>query len=131
MKHSVAEAIGLKARALKHCDKLISRIDKNGRADIKVCGTGVVLPCEKNDAVYTLLQSIRFRLIHEINSIEIVSGVKPATPRSLPAPTGACEEASTMPEVQCVVCGKKFVKHHHRQKYCCEDCAKEAQKSRK
>lgn len=31
-----AETIGKKSKALKHCDKLLSKIDKNGSAKVKL-----------------------------------------------------------------------------------------------
>ena len=123
MKHNIAEAIGRKARALKHCNKIIQTVDKQGRTEILLGNTGVSLPCEKNDAIYTLLQSIRFKIIHEINSMEIVSKIKPSE-RTLPAPTGACEDMTD--GHTCVVCGKPIVKVGN-QKYC-KECAKAVRK---
>ena len=120
MKHKMAEIIGNKARALKHCDKVIATVDKQGRTDILLGNTGIVLPCEKNDAIYTLLQSIRFKLVHEINSIEIVSKAN-STARMLPAPTGACDEPI---KHTCAICGCEIVKTSNSQKYC-KECAKQ------
>ena len=119
MKPNVAEAIGLKVKALKHCEKIIKTVDKQGRTDILLNNTGVALPVEKNDAIYTLLQSIRFKLVHEINSIEIVSKVKPEQ-RMLPAPSGACDEVAAVHT--CAMCGCAIDKNSNRQKYC-KECA--------
>ena len=118
MKHKMAEIIGNKARALKHCDKVIATIDKQGRTDILLGNTGIVLPCEKNDAIYTLLQSIRFKLVHEINSIEIVSKAN-STARMLPAPTGACDDVM---QGICESCGCVITKTSNHQKFC-KECA--------
>lgn len=118
MKHDVAEMIGRKARALKHCDKIIQTIDKQGRTEILIGNTGVVIPCEKNDAIYTMLQSIRFKLIHEINSMEIVSKVNPSQ-RMLPAPSGACDNAM---QGICEACGRVITKTSNHQRFC-KECA--------
>lgn len=123
MKHNVAEMIGRKAKALKHCDKVISTIDKQGRTEILLGNTGIVIPCEKNDAIYTMLQSIRFKLVHEINSIEIVSNMRPAQ-RMLPAPSGACDDVKQ--SAVCTICGCEITKTGNRQKYC-KECAKKMQ----
>ena len=118
MKHKIAELIGNKARALKHCDKIIAIIDKQGRTDIMLGNTGVVLPCEKNDAIYTLLQSVRFKLAHEINSIEIVSRSN-APSRMLPAPNGACDDSM---QGICESCGCVITKTSNHQRFC-KECA--------
>ena len=120
MKHTVAETIGRKAKALKHCEKLLNTIDKKGESEILLNNTGVALPVKKDDAIYALLQSIRFKLVHEISSIEIVSKVNTAR-RMLPAPYGACDE--TPSGHTCSVCGNPITKQSNRQKYCSE-CAK-------
>ena len=121
MKHNVAEMIGRKAKALKHCDKVIQTIDKHGRTEILLGNTGIAIPCEKNDAIYTMLQSIRFKLVHEINSIEIVS-----RNRMLPAPNGACDEA---PQTVCEMCGKTIENASGRRRFCA-DCARDRQRER-
>ena len=121
MKHNVAELIGRKAKALKHCDKVIQTIDKNGRTEILLGNTGISIPCEKNDAIYSMLQSIRFKLAHEINSIEIVS-----RQRVLPAPHGACYE---IPQGVCESCGGTFDNITGRKRFC-PSCAHERHKER-
>lgn len=128
MQRSAAEAIAKKAGALKHCTNLLAHIDRHGGVDIKLGATGLVLPCKRGDAVHTLLQSVRFALIHEINSIEIVENARPFV-----APYGASEAAE--PELHshevsksCPWCGKEFVSAHPTQKYCSHACASEARK---
>ena len=128
MQRSVAEAIAKKSSALKHCINLLAHIERYGNVDIKLGATGLVLPCKRGDAVHTLLQSVRFALIHEINSIEIVENARPFV-----APYGASEAAEPEPhshEVSksCPWCGKEFVSAHPTQKYCSHACASEAKK---
>ena len=123
MKRNIAEIIGGKARALKHCSKVLGIVDKQGKTDILLGNTGIVLPCEKGDAIYTLLQSIRFRLVHEINSIEIVTRPSTGT-RMMIAPSGACDEK---PPSVCEMCGTTIVKTGSRQRYCKECAAKRRQ----
>ena len=119
MKHNVAEIIGMKARALKHCTKILGIVDREGKVNIKIGATGLVLPCEKHDAVHTLLQSERAKLIHEINSIEITAGLKRMTPRALPAPVGACSTRI------CTICGKEFAPKTVRHTVCSDECRAE------
>lgn len=128
MQRSAAEAIAKKNSALKHCTNLLAHIERYGSVDIKIGATGLVLPCKRGDAVHTLLQSVRFALIHEINSIEIVENARPFV-----APYGASEAAEAEPhphEVSrvCPWCGKEFVSAHPTQKYCSHACASEARK---
>lgn len=128
MQRSAAEAIAKKSSALKHCTNLLAHIERYGSVDIKLGATGLVLPCKRGDAVHTLLQSVRFALIHEINSIEIVENARPFV-----APYGASEATEAEPhshEVSktCPWCGKEFVSAHPTQKYCSHACANEAKK---
>lgn len=125
MQRSAAEAIAKKSGALKHCTNLLAHIERYGSAEIKLGATGLVLPCKKGDAIHTLLQSVRFALIHEINSIEIVENARPFV-----APYGASEAAGfdePRREIKhvCTVCGKEYVPVSSLQKYCCPDCRKE------
>jgi endogenous inhibitor of DNA gyrase (YacG/DUF329 family) len=128
MQRSAAEAIAKKNSALKHCTNLLAHIERHGSVEIKLGATGLILPCKRGDAVHTLLQSIRFALIHEINSIEIVENARPFV-----APYGASEAAEVEPhrhEVSrtCPWCGKEFVSTHPTQKYCSPVCSSEARK---
>lgn len=132
MNNKTAEVIGRKARALKHCEKLLREVDKNGQIEVKLGGTGMVIPCVKNDAIYTLFQSIKFQLVHEINAIEIVMDSKSknsvvTTPRATAAPFGASDPE----EGFCKHCGQKFIKHDRRQKYCCVECRTKEQYGKK
>ena len=126
MKHNIAEIIGRKAKALKHCDKVLAIVDKNGRTDILLGNTGIVLPCEKNDAMHVLLQSIRYKIAYELDSIKITS--TPTAHRALPAPVGACDRPKTH---HCVMCGASIVKNSGRHKYCKECAQKAAAESRR
>lgn len=117
MKRSDAELIGKKARALKHCVKILDLVDKRGSTEILLNNTGITIPCRKGDAMYTLLQSIKYALAHEINDIQVVSM---AHAKMLPAPTGACDSAKA--EFTCAVCGRTVTRTSNAQKYCAE-CA--------
>jgi hypothetical protein len=79
----------------------------------------MVLPCEKYDAVHTLLQSVRARLVHEINSIEITAGLKSSAARALPPPVGACSTKV------CVICRKEFAPKNVRHIACSDECRAE------
>lgn len=125
MKRSDAELIGKKARALKHCVKILELVDKRGSTEILLNNTGITIPCKKGDAMYTLLQSIKYALAHEINDIQVVSM---AHAKMLPAPTGACDDTKT--EHTCAVCGRAITKMSNAQKYCAE-CAHKAELARK
>ena len=116
MNYAIAEIIAKKAKGAKHCDKLLKTIEKDGNIEIPLSGTGVSLPVSKGDPIHTLLKSIHFKLLHEINAIEVTNGI---TDRShLPAPVGASDTVST----KCPTCGKIFYKHSNRHKYCCKEC---------
>ena len=121
MNTSTAEFIGKSSRALKHCDRLLKKIEKAGEAFIKVNATGLTLPCRRGDALHTLLMSERARLYHEINSFELTPKTRMAL--RLPAPVGACDS------VTCPICGKESTKNHHAQKYCGNACRAEAVKA--
>lgn len=121
MNTSTAEFIGKSSRALKHCDRLLKKIEKTGEASIKVNATGLTLPCHRGDALHTLLMSERARLYHEINSFELTPKTRMAI--RLPAPVGACDK------VICPNCGKEFSKVHHAQKYCGDECRIAAHKA--
>ena len=130
MQRSAAEAIAKKNSALKHCTNLLAHIERYGSAEIKLGATGLVLPCKKGDAIHTLLQSVRFALIHEINSIEIVENARPFV-----APYGASEAAEGEERPKeftrtCPWCGKEFVTAHPTKKYCSHECSAESEKKR-
>lgn len=122
MKTSVAELIGKKAGALKHCEKLLKLIHENGTTDIRLNNTGVTLTVQKGDYLHTMLLSEKSKLVHEINAIEITSGLKRA-PRLLPAPVGASHV--------CPNCGKPFGKACNRQVFCTVECREEYKKREK
>lgn len=68
-----AETIGKKSKALKHCDKLLSKIDKNGSAKVKLNCTGVEFVVHKDDAIYCRIQHTRYALLDEIRSYELTT----------------------------------------------------------
>lgn len=72
MERTSAEEIGQKARALKHCIKVISKVDKNGSAEIVLNCTGVKFVVKKNDALYLKIATTKAQLEEEIASYEIV-----------------------------------------------------------
>ncbi len=88
MRHAAAEEIGKKARAAKYCERILSIADKNGMCTVKHGNTGVTFNIVKNDALYTLFQSIKFQLLHELNAITLVTD-SAKSGRYLPAPVGA------------------------------------------
>lgn len=69
-KFKLAEEIGVKARALKRCDKILKIVDKEGATNLKLGNTGIELPCVKGDVVYSLITNIRARLAYEIESVD-------------------------------------------------------------
>lgn len=90
-----AENIGKKARALKHCDKLLAKIDKNGSAKVLLNCTGVEFIVHKGDAIYLSIQKTKYALLCDIQSYEITVKAKTADKqpvrRIAPAPVGAAE----------------------------------------
>ncbi len=96
-----AETIGKKTKALKHCDKLLKQIEKNGSAKVILNCTGVEFIVNLNDAIYCRLQSKKYQLLDEIRSYELTSRSQravneSATPRrTAPAPVGASNETPT------------------------------------
>lgn len=93
MDNVTAEIIGKKARALKHCDKLLEKIDKQGSAKILLNCTGVEFVVNKGDAIYLSIQKTKYELLYDIRSYEITVRAKHAKDGSIhktaPAPTGA------------------------------------------
>ena len=67
-----AEAIGKKARALKHCDKLLKKISIHGWAVVTLNSTGLSFVVHRDDAFYLKLMTMRAQLAEEINSYEIL-----------------------------------------------------------
>lgn len=94
MDNVTAEIIGKKARALKHCDKLLEKIDKNGSAKILLNCTGVEFVVNKGDAIYLSIQKTKYALLYDIRSFEITVRAKQAKESSfkktaIPVPAGA------------------------------------------
>lgn len=85
-----AETIGKKSKALKHCDKLLSKIDKNGSAKVVLNCTGVEFVVHKDDAIYCRIQSTKYRLLDEIRSYELTTrsqrAIEQPVHRTAPAP---------------------------------------------
>ena len=83
-----AEDIGRKARALKHCIKVLKTIDKKGSAEIVLNCTGVKLVAHKNDALHLKIATTKAQLEEEIASYEIVraSGLGSTAPTTPSAP---------------------------------------------
>ena len=127
MNAKFATMIGKKAMSLKHCDKILDTVEKKGRVDITLNNTGVTLPCVKGDALHTLIQSIKYKLVHEINAITVVETAAPAEipvtrARAIPAPVGACEDGIHI----CSQCGKEFTSSNPRAKTCSSECRRSA-----
>lgn len=88
MRHATAEEIGKKAKAVKYCERILSIADKKGMCTVKHGNTGVSFTIVKNDALYTLFQSIKFKLLHELNAIKVITENAQGG-RYLPAPVGS------------------------------------------
>lgn len=74
-----AERISKKVRAFKHCCKLLTKIDKNGVANVPVNCTGMELTVRKGDAIYLQLQTLRASYAEEINNYQIVTSAREAS----------------------------------------------------
>ena len=81
MNREIAEKISKKTRALKHCDKILTEVDKKGKKTILLNNTGVEFTVTKGDAIYLRIQSTKYRLLDEINSMEIVESAKNSSPK--------------------------------------------------
>lgn len=90
MDNITAENIGKKAKAFKHCEKLLATIDKNGQASVKLNCTGVEFVVHKGDAIYLRIQATKFALLDEIHSYEVTQhAAQHPIRRTAPAPVGA------------------------------------------
>ena len=93
-----AEDIGRKARALKHCIKVLKTIDKKGSAEIVLNCTGVKLVAHKNDALHLKIATTKAQLEEEIASYEIVRasgmGDTSSSPASSPPPLSPEQKAA-------------------------------------
>lgn len=91
-----AETIGKKSKALKHCDKLLAKIDKSGSASVKLNCTGVEFVVHKDDAIYCRIQRTKYALLDEIRSFELTTRSKKVIEqpvhRTAPAPVGASDK---------------------------------------
>lgn len=77
MERNIAELIGTKAKALKHCEKLIRKIEKANGEPIKIplsC-TGVVLEAREGSPLHLQIKSISAKLAEEINALQISVGL--------------------------------------------------------
>ena len=61
-----------KVKALKHCNKLLKEIERNGKAVIKFNCTGLELVAEANDVLHMRLKTVQASLAEQINSYEII-----------------------------------------------------------
>jgi len=115
MDNITADTIGKKARALKHCEKILNAVDKHGETQIKLNCTGVVFTIRKNDAIYLRVQSTKYALIDEISSYRLTIAAKRKSVRRIsPAPVGA---APTDPEAdEAAKKEAQRLKHNERQK---------------
>ena len=113
-----AETIGKKSKALKHCDKLLSKIDKNGSAKVKLNCTGVEFVVHKDDAIYCRIQHTRYALLDEIRSYELTTrsqrAIEQPVRRTAPAPVGAAPESEVLSDEQA---GKKAKKAEYNRRY--------------
>lgn len=91
---TTAEKLAKKTRALKHCDKVLKEIDKKGEIEIRMNNTGVTFIVKKNDSIYLRYQSMKFKLLDEIHSIEVTERALASQKnrRNSPAPVGAAPD---------------------------------------
>lgn len=78
MNGMTAEAIARKSRALKHCTKLLDKIDRNGSAKIVLNCTGVEFNVVKGDAIYLRIKTTQAQLTEDILSYDIIKREAPA-----------------------------------------------------
>lgn len=71
-----AQAISQKTRALKHCEKLLDKIDKTGEVSVKLNCTGVTFIVHKNDGMYLRIATTKAQLLEEIAAYEVIKGKK-------------------------------------------------------
>lgn len=93
-----ADIIAKKSRALKHCNKLLNEIDKNGSTKICLGNTGVTFHVVKNDAIYLNIQKVKYDLLCDIRSYETNIRAEEVTKKSTvriapPAPICAARTA--------------------------------------
>ena len=115
-----AETIGKKSKALKHCDKLLSKIDKNGSASVKLNCTGVEFVVHKDDAIYCRIQRTKYALLDDIRSYELTTrsqrAVEQPVRRTAPAPVGAAPESEVLSAEQRAKLKKAEYNRHYREK---------------
>ncbi|MCM1237453.1 MAG: hypothetical protein NC489_45890 [Ruminococcus flavefaciens] len=118
-----AETIGKKSKALKHCDKLLNQIDKNGSAKVKLNCTGVEFVVHKDDAIYCRIQRTKYALLDEIRSFELTTRSQRAieqqqpTRRTAPAPVGAAPESEVLsPEEQRKAKQREYSRRYYAKK---------------
>lgn len=92
-----ADTIAKKSKALKHCDKLLSQIEKHGEAKVKLNCTGVEFVVRKNDAIYNRIMATKYALLDEIRSYELTTrsqrAIEQPVRHTAPAPVGAAPES--------------------------------------
>lgn len=120
MDNITAENIGKKARAFKHCEKLLATIDKNGQARVKLNCTGVEFVVHKDDAIYCRIQSTKYRLLDEIRSYELTTrsqrAIEQPVHRTAPAPVGAAPESEVLSAEQLAKAKKSEYNRRYREK---------------
>ena len=93
MDNATAQEIAIKVRALKHCNKLLKKIDEQGYVDLKLNCTGVVIHVVRDDINHLNLKVTQAELTKAIGSYEITQ--RATAPRQnggasrMPAPSGA------------------------------------------
>lgn len=82
---TTARIIANKYKAVRHLDKVLAKIEKDGEAVEKLNSSGASLRISKNDTVYLRLVSERARLAAEIAEIEVISGFRESVPEPAPS----------------------------------------------
>ena len=100
MERIMAEEVGKKAKALKHCIKLLGTIEKKGSAEVVLNCTGVRFTVRSGDAMHLKIATTKAQLEEEIASFEIVrasavqqeANATPPPNESTPSPQDKREE---------------------------------------
>lgn len=120
MDNITAENIGKKARAFKHCEKLLATIDKNGQARVKLNCTGVEFVVHKDDAIYCRIQRTKYALLDDIRSYELTTrsqrAIEQPVRRTAPAPVGAAPESEVLSAEQLAKAKKSEYNRRYREK---------------
>lgn len=97
---------------------MLSKIDKNGSASVKLNCTGVEFVVHKDDAIYCRIQATKYRLLDEIRSYELTTRSQRAIeqPVRRTAPVGAAPESEVLSAEQQAKLKKAEYNRRYREK---------------